>query len=124
MEDKKDIFKGLSLQTQVYLKKRWPGAKDADELLVDVEKELKSICWTPFSDNENIDFMTEAPKKAKSSKFMGLVFVLFGLSCLFIVPSPIMGGVYLLFFGGMGALMGKRGSTVAYLLEAYSKLKA
>lgn len=124
MENQISTLNSLSVQAQIHLKKRWPGEKDINTLLLYIEKELKSICWTPFTDNENIDFLLVAPKKAKSSKFLGSIFVLFGILCLFIVPSPLMGIVYLLFFSGMGTLMYKRGNSVSYLLEAYTKFKA
>lgn len=123
MEKSTDSNKDLSLGAQVYLKKRWPGENDSDQLLLQVEKELKSVCWTPFANHESVDVEQIAPKKARSSKVMGLIFVLFGLLCLFIVPAAVMRGVYLLFFGVMGILMFKRGTSVLYLLEAYHKFK-
>lgn len=123
MEESTNNSKNLSLGAQVYLKKRWPGETDRDQLLLEVEKELKSVCWTPFSDHESVKVDLVAPKKARSSKVMGLIFVLFGLCCLFIVPSAVMRSVYLLFFGVMGVLMFKRGTSVLYLLEVYHKFK-
>lgn len=123
-ENNTEEFNKLSAGAMFYIKKRWPGEKDTDQLLVYIEKELNSICWTPFSKSENLDIVKVAPKKAKSSRLFGLIFILFGVACLFIVPSSVMGWVYLFFFAVMGGMMHKRGTSILYLLEAYLKFKA